>query len=500
MKSNLHTILLTALLMLFGQSLFAHDFEVDGIYYKYLSQEDKTVSVSYRGSSSDEYSNEYSGDVVIPSSVTYNGTTYSVTYIGGQAFCDCTSLTNIKIPSSVTSIGYGAFCGCTGLTSIEIPSSVTSIGNLVFWGCTGLTSIEIPNGVTSIGEWVFSYCTGLTSIEIPSSVTSILNNAFEGCEKLEYNEYDNALYLGNTDNPYVALIKPKSKEIATCDIHENCKVILYNAFSGCSSLESIALPFVGDKPHTATDTYQYPFGYIFGTDSYAGGTATKQYYYGSSTSSTTFATYYIPSSLNSVKITGSSYIPYGAFRGCTGLTSITIPSSVTSIGGYAFYGCTGLTSIEIPSSVTSIGDMAFNKCLGLTSIELPSSVTSIGYGAFSNCTGLTSIEIPSSVTSIGKYAFYSCSGLTSIEIPSSVTSIGDYAFQGCSGLTSVVIPSSVTSIGDYAFQGCRLLRSDERCDSKQRDEHRRLCVPRLHWPDEHHLFSILFTNVHFFYF
>lgn len=144
----------------------------------------------------------------------------------------------------------------------------------------------------------------------------------------------------------------------------------------------------------------------------------------------------------------------GTFFGCTGLTSITIPNSVTSIGTSAFYSCKKLTSITIPNSVTSIGNGAFEECSGLTSITIPKSVTSIGDGAFFGCTGLTSINIPSSVTSIGYYSFSYCKGLTSIIIPKSVTSIEECAFAECSGLTSVTIPTSVTTIGDCAFFGC----------------------------------------------
>ena len=159
----------------------------------------------------------------------------------------------------------------------------------------------------------------------------------------------------------------------------------------------------------------------------------------------------IPFSVNSI---GSQ-----TFYNCIGLTSITIPASVTSIGQYAFYGCTGLTSITIPSSVTSIGSNIFNGCTGLTSITIPTSVNSIGSQTFYNCIGLTSITIPTSVTSIGEYAFYGCTGLTSITIPSSVTSIDRATFQGCTGLTSFTIPSTVTSIGQYAFNGCTGLTS-----------------------------------------
>ena len=147
------------------------------------------------------------------------------------------------------------------------------------------------------------------------------------------------------------------------------------------------------------------------------------------------------------------------FSGCSGLTSVTIPSSVTSIGYYAFQDCSGLTSITIPNSVTSIGYSAFSGCSGLTSVTIPNSVTSIGESAFYGCSGLTSVTIPNSVTSIGGSAFYGCSGLTSITIPNSVTSIGGSAFYGCSGLTSITIPNSVTSIDSRTFYNCSNLES-----------------------------------------
>ena len=158
------------------------------------------------------------------------------------------------------------------------------------------------------------------------------------------------------------------------------------------------------------------------------------------------------------KVYSVTSIGDGAFGGCHGLTSVTIPNSVTSIGNEVFYGCSGLTSVTIPNSVTSIGDHAFEYCSGLTSVTIPNSVTSIGDNAFRDCSGLTSVTIPNSVTSIGDYAFSFCSGLTSVTIPNSVTSIGDKAFLLCSGLTSVTIPNSVTSIGNFAFEYCPLTK------------------------------------------
>ena len=167
-----------------GFPSFAHDFEVDGIYYKITNATNKTVDITYRGNSASDYSDEYSGNVTIPESVSYNGNTYSVTSIGNFSFYGCSGLTSVVIPNSVTSIGDYAFDGCRGLTSVVIPNSVTSIGNGAFSYCNGLTSVVIPNSVTSIGNEAFYYCDGLTSVTIGNSVASIGNYAFEECSEL----------------------------------------------------------------------------------------------------------------------------------------------------------------------------------------------------------------------------------------------------------------------------------------------------------------------------
>ena len=403
-------------------ALWAHDFEVNGIYYNKLSDKTNEVEVTYRGSNCFEYSNEYTGSVTIPSSVTYNGTTYSVTSIGDGAFNSCESLTSVTIPNSVTTIGDHAFRYCYGLTLVTIPNSVTSIGGEAFSYCSGLTSITIPNSVTSIGDFAFHECSSLTSITIPNSVTYIGRYAFYNCSSL-----------------------------TSITIPNSVTSIGYYAFRSCSGLTSIIV----EDANSTYDSRENCNAIIE--------TATNTLIAGCQNT-------IIPNSVTS--------IGEGAFYDCTGLTSITIPNSVTSIGYSAFRSCSGLTSITIPDSVTSIGWDAFantgiynnesnweNSVLYISNclIDAKGDISDayiikegtrlIGGGAFFECSSLTSITIPNSVTSIGNDAFRGCSSLTSITIPNSVKSIGDRAFYNCSGLTFIESLAEVppTTLGTKVF-------------------------------------------------
>ena len=193
-------------------SAWAHDAEVDGIFYN-LDAGNKTATVTYKGAKYDSYKDEYAGDVVIPKAVTYDGITYSVTSLGVECFMDCSSLTSITIPNSVTSLGDYCLSGCSSLTSVTIPNSVTSLGNLCFYGSSGLTSIIIPNSVTSLGYACFYDCRSLTSITIGNSVTSLGDECFWGCSRLT------SITIGNS----------------VTSLGESC-------FYDCSSLTSITIP------------------------------------------------------------------------------------------------------------------------------------------------------------------------------------------------------------------------------------------------------------------
>ena len=306
-------------------SATAYDFRSGGLCYDILSEEDRTVGVTYEAYLSDNAS-YVRGDIELPQRLIHSSKTYTLIYIGNSAFWGCSGLTSVTIPNSVTSIGDSAFRGCSSLTSVTIPNSVTSIGDFAFYGCSSLTSVTIPNSVTSIGDYAFYDCSGLTSVTIPNSVTSIGGAAFDGCSGLEniyvdpentnYSSIDGILYSKDA----TSIIKvPATKNNVT--IPNSVTSIEGSAFRGCSSLTSVTIP-------------------------------------------------------NSVTSIGDY-----AFEGCSGLTSVTIPSSVTSIGYRAFDSCSSLTSVTIPNSVTYIGWNAFDNCDNLKCIymqcEVPIECSSI---------------------------------------------------------------------------------------------------------------------------
>ncbi len=345
-------LLLLFLLALLPLTAMAYDVKINGIYYN-LVEKVKIAEVT-------QHPNQYTGDIVIPEKVDYNGTSFAVTSIGSSAFYGCTGLTSVTIPSSVTSIGSSAFDGCRGLTSVTIPSSVTSIGSSAFWGCGRLTSVTIPNSVTSIGNTAFSNCSGLTSIVIPSSVTSIDYGTFYGCSGLTAVTIPSSVTsIGNT-------AFSNCSGLTSIVIPSSVTGIGNNAFEGCSSLTSVTIP------SSVTSIGNSAFANCSGLTSVV-----------------------IPSSVTSI----GDY----AFYGCSGLTSVTIPSSVMSIDLRAFEGCSGLTSVTIGSGVGHIGYQTFADCQELTDVTcLADTVPATSSVAFENSyPEYTTLHVPAA--SINSY-------------------------------------------------------------------------------------------------
>lgn len=368
--------------------------------------------------------------------------------------CDSNEIT---IPSNITTIAYAAFKGRKSLESITIPSSVSTIETAAFADCINLKSVifEEDSNIVSIGSTAFRGCSSLKNIKIPSSVTDIGFSVFEECDKLIFNKYDNGLYLGNNENPYVILVKSTKTNIQSIKINENTLFIHSKAFMDCTKVNEIIIP------NSVLDIGERAFLNCENLKSIS-----------------------IPK--NVVKIGAC------AFYACVKLSNVIFEegNKITNIEPYTFYGC-DFESFEIPYNVENIEEYAFYACDQLTSIVIPENVKKINAKAFIRCSGLTNIKVNEnntvydsrensnsiietatntvvlgckntilvdSIIGIGDYAFYFLEDIKEIKLPSNIKNIGKYSFSGCEGLESIFIPTSLMKIDYNAFSGCKKVK------------------------------------------
>ena len=394
--------------------------------------------------------------------------------VGDYAFYGCDQISSITISNGVTKIGEHAFRGCTGLTSITIPGSVTTIGKNAFQSCSGLTSAIFesnvtasanPNSMTTIEERAFYSCSNLTSISISNNVNNIGMNAFQGCNnltsvKLESDALVSADHTSSDRGRFRFVFGTQVKEYILDEqvksigkyTFSNCynltkvegldhiQAIGDSAFFYCDSLKAISLDSVKTIKNSAFQNCTGLVSVALGKELVDCG---KDVFNGCT-------------KIEKVSLSCANVEDW--FQGLEAIKELTVNESVEAIKDGAFSNCTGLTTAQIKGS-KEIGNSAFSGCSSLSDITLPESLSRMGNSAFSGCNSLVSVDIPDNVSSIGESTFEGCTRLDSISIPAKVTIINHHTFKDCIGLQSIEIPNHIKTIGNKPFDGCVNLKS-----------------------------------------
>ncbi len=506
----------TIVVLLFGVPASAHDFEVDGIYYNITSSANLTVSVTYRGNNYNDYSNEYTGTVSIPETVTYNNKTYDVTSIGISAFRDCPELLRLSIPATVIEVGNEVFNNCKALKSIrfEDGDNILSLGvhggrydtwaatKNIFYDCPLETvyigrNLDYPTNLD--GSYTPFYDKGeLSSVTIGSTVTFLSDNMFYKCSNVKNlriedsnisltvggSIYDkslfqdlhqlDSLYLGrNIDGKntfskvnlkivklgeMVTEINPQMFEecraLVEINLHEKITKIGESAFALCVKLPSVTIP----RSVKCIENKAF-YNCISITSLYIPNTIDS------------IGNAAVPTGLNEVYIEDGTtelhlgYYNYNSTSMGMGLfhqdvTKLHLGRDIVYNTGHAygrspFYACE-LKEVSLGNNVTRLGDNLFQSSK-LKEIIIPENIITIGKCCFDFCEELTSVTFSNSVQIIDSAAFYH-TGLKNLVIPEGVDSIGDYAFAYCYNLTHIVIPSTLKKAGIFIFGDCRALK------------------------------------------
>ena len=493
----------------------AYDFESGGFYFDILNSTEVEVTYKELGETP-----SYTGVISIPSSVTYNGTTYTVTRIGYQAF-SMSEITEVVIPNTVYRIGGNAFRICKFLEKVTMTDAVTEIWSQAFEGCRKLKEINLSENLETLPFSCFSWCDSLKSITLPHSINTIQSNAFKESHNLKaitcmawepptidetvfasdvlssatltvpktpYNDYKDASCLWSAFNTIKSLYYDIERDgiyfllnnMGTLDV--TYKDNNYNSYSGHVRIPGWITLHEGDIDVEGIGTQAFMTCRNLTSVSLPPGLKTirnRAFMYCSSLSSIT-----IPSSVETIE--------YNAFTGCSSLASITLREGLKTIGLQAM-SAIPLTSITLPASLESIDGSALSCNTSLPAINISADnpnyvsidgvlytrdgkklvtypagksgttytvqdgVQVIANNAFDRARSLTEINLPSTLKEVQTSAFRECNALQQMVYPRGVTKIFNSAMDNCNAMTTVTLPSTLTYLGANVFYRCTSL-------------------------------------------
>ena len=403
MKKIRFTLAMMAL-VLCSLTVNAHDFEVDGIFYQIISEEDRTIAVTYEGTNKYSPDSYYAGEIIIPEHVSYSGNEYTVTRIGERAFMNCDNLTSVSLPESIERIEDSAFSSCYDLTEIRMPSKANHIGSGAFNSCKQLEAIRIPEGVTILYYTTFWNCNNLKSIILPNSLTTIENGVFVECDSLS------------------TIIFPESL----------VKIGNYT-FGYCDALDSITIPA------SVTDIGTEPFGFCTNLKSLQVAEGNPKY---------------------DSRDNCNAIIETATNKLAVGCAATIIPEGITTLGTYAFCGIY-LPEIVLPNSIQVIEKMAIRECTLQSPLIIPDGVKRMDeYALYINT--VDSIIVRGQIARIEKNTFDGCTHTEVIDLSESVEYIGDGAFARCASLNKLICRATTPpQCGSWIFEGASMNRTLE---------------------------------------